>query len=64
MGSKYTESQKRASMKYLAEKTDEVRIRVPKGKKAEYQRQAQKYGLSLTAYITKLVEDDIANTDK
>ena len=63
MGSKYTESQKKASMKYLAEKTDEVRIRVPKGKKAEYQKQAQKYGLSLTAYITKLVENDIAKSD-
>lgn len=58
MGGKYNEAQKRASIKYLSEKTDDIRIRVPKGKKDEYKAQAEAHGLSLNAYIVKLIEAD------
>jgi predicted DNA binding CopG/RHH family protein len=58
MGSNYNEAQKKASIKYLAEKTDSIQIRVPKGKKDEYKAQAQEHGLSLNAYIVKLLEQD------
>lgn len=58
MGGKYNEAQKRASIKYLSEKTDDIRIRVPKGKKNEYKAQAEAHGLSLNAYIVKLIEAD------
>lgn len=59
MGSKYTDAQKKASMKYLAQKTDDISLRVPKGKKAEYKTYAQKQGKSLTALITELLEADM-----
>lgn len=58
MGAKYNDAQKRASIKYLSEKTDDIRVRVPKGKKAEYKAQAEAHGLSLNAYIVKLIEAD------
>ena len=58
MGANYNEAQKKASIKYLSEKTDDIRIRVPKGKKDEYKAQAQAHGLSLNAYIVKLLEAD------
>lgn len=58
MGSTYNEAQKKASIKYLSEKTDNLQIRVPKGKKAEYKAQAEAHGMSLNAYIIKLMEAD------
>lgn len=58
MGATYNEAQKKASIKYLSEKTDDIRIRVPKGKKDEYKAQANARGLSLNAYIIKLLEAD------
>lgn len=56
MGARYNEAQKKASMKYLAEKTDDIRIRVPKGRKAEIQAAAEKQGESLNAYVIGAVE--------
>lgn len=53
-----TESKRKAIDKYLAEKTDRVTLRLPKGKKEEYQQQAAKHGLSLTKYIISLIEGD------
>ena len=58
MGGKYNEAQKRASIKYLSAKTDDIRIRVPKGKKDEYKAQAEAHGLSHNAYIVNLIEAD------
>ena len=58
MGSTYNEAQKKASIKYLSEKTDNLQIRVPKGKKDEYKAQAAEHGMSLNAYIIKLMEAD------
>lgn len=57
---KYTEAQKRATMKWQEEKTDLIRIRVPKGKKEEYQALADRSGAkSLTAYITSVLEEKL-----
>ena len=56
MGATYNEAQKRASVKYLAEKTDNIQIRVPKGKKDEYKAFAAKCGISLTGLICELLE--------
>lgn len=49
------ESQKRASKKYIAEKTDEIKIRVPKGKKNEYMQLASEQGQSLNSVINHLL---------
>lgn len=52
------ERNKNAIKKYIREKTDDIRIRVPKGKKDEYKKQAEAIGMSLTAYIVELLEKD------
>ena len=40
--------------------TDLIRIRVPKGKKEEYQKLAERSGAkSLTAYITSVLEEKL-----
>ena len=55
-----TDAQKRAIAKYQNENTDLIRIRVPKGKKEEYQALADKSGAkSLTAYITAILEEKL-----
>lgn len=59
MAGKYTEAQKKATAKWQEESTDLIRIRVPKGKKEEYQSLADKSGKSLTAYITSVLEEKL-----
>ena len=55
-----TEAQKRATAKYQSENTDLIRIRVPKGKKEEYQALADRSGAkSLTAYITSILDEKL-----
>lgn len=54
---KTSEAQLKANAKHLAS-LDEFKVRVPKGKKAEYKAQAEAHGLSLNAYIVKLLEQD------
>ena len=56
MGGNYTEAQKRASIKYLKENTDDIRIRVPKGTKEVWKATATKSGKSLNQYIIDCVE--------
>lgn len=55
----YTEAQKKATMKYLAEKTDDIRLRVPKGTKDRYREAADRRGESLTAFVCSCVEEQI-----
>lgn len=51
----YTEAQARASKKYL-ENFDEIRIRVPKGKKDEYKALAESEGKSMNQFIIDKIE--------
>ena len=60
----YSEAQKKATMKYLKNNKDEIKIRVPKGEKERYQKHAADRGKSLTALIVELLEDDICKTQK
>ncbi|MGN0608758.1 MAG: toxin-antitoxin system HicB family antitoxin [Oscillospiraceae bacterium] len=52
-----SEAQKKANNKYF-EKFDDIKVRVQAGKKAEYKAQAEAHGMSLNAYIIKLLEAD------
>lgn len=52
-----SEAARKAVAKYH-EKLDDIKIRVPKGKKEEYKAQAAEHGLSLNAYIVQLLEAD------
>ena len=53
-----SEAQKKANAKYL-ETQDEIKIRVPKGRKAEIQAHAQAQGESLNGFIVRAVDETI-----
>jgi predicted HicB family RNase H-like nuclease len=59
VGNRYTEAQKNASIKYLAEKTDNLQIRLQKGNKERYKLEAAKVGMSLNAFIVQAIENEI-----
>ena len=54
----YTEAGKIAAMKYKKEHIARIIVDVPKAKKAEYKAKAEAKGMSLTAYIVSLIEND------
>lgn len=58
----YTEAQKKASIKYISEKTDDIRLRVPKGLKEKYKIEAEKRSMSMTQFIIECVENAIKNS--
>lgn len=62
MGRKYTAAQKTATIKYLAEKTEEIRVRVPKGEKSKYQELAKAKGKSLSKFVLDLLDAEIKKT--
>ena len=51
------ESMLRASKKYIAEKLDEIKLRVPKGQREIIQQHAAKQGESVNAFITRAVKE-------
>ena len=51
-----SEAQKKASVKYL-EKLDEVRIRMPKGRKATIQANAEVRGESVNGFINRAISE-------
>lgn len=59
MGEKYTEAQKKASIKYLKEKTDSIQIRAQKGTKERWKDAATVHGKSLNQFIVDAVEAEI-----
>lgn len=57
MADKYTEAQKRASIKYMQEKTDDIRLRVPKGTKDRWKAAAERAGAdSMTKFVMDAVD--------
>ena len=64
MGVKYTEAQKKASIKYLKEKTDSIQIRAQKGTKERWQDAADARGQSLNQFIVETVEAEIERADE
>lgn len=61
MGDKYTEAQKKASIKYMQDKTDDIRLRLPKGTKDRWRAAAEKAGFpSMTQFVQVAVETAIA----
>ena len=63
MGDKYTEAQKKASMKYLKDKTDSIQIRVAKGTKDRWKAAAEIRGKSLNQMIVDTMEAEIQKTE-
>ena len=58
MANKYTEAQKRASLKYQADKA-QIKITVTPDQRDRYQKLASDRGKSLTQLIVDLLEDSI-----
>jgi len=60
----YNDSSKRATIKYIKENLEDVRFRVPKGKREMIRAYAIKNGHeSLSAYIKKLISADMGGID-
>ena len=59
---KYSEAQKRAVAKYNAKSYDEIKIRVPKGRKAIISTYAASKGKSTNGLINELLEIEISRT--
>lgn len=57
--SRYTEAQARAAKKYLTDSVEDIRIRVPKGRKAEIKAHAESHGESVNAFIIRAVNETI-----
>lgn len=55
-----TDAQKRARDKWLHDKVEDIRFRVPKGKKAIIQEHAAKHGESVNAFISRAVDEALA----
>ena len=54
---RYTEAQARASAKYLSEKVEDIRIRVPKGQKAVIKAHAEKLDESMNQFVTRAITE-------
>lgn len=59
----YTEAQKKATAKYMKNNLDDIKVRVPKGKREVYKAHAERKGKSLNALIIELLEKDMQEED-
>ena len=57
--SRYTEAQKKSADKYLKEKVEDIRIRVPKGQKQLIKDYADSQGKSLNQFIVDLINKEM-----
>lgn len=55
--SRYTEAQAKAAKKYLKESVEDIRIRVPKGKKAVIKDHAENQGESMNAFVVRAINE-------
>lgn len=55
-----TKAKLEGNKRYLA-KQDDIKIRVPKGKREEYKTYAENKGMSLTRLVVELIEKDMEN---
>lgn len=53
----YNEKQKEYTINYIKEKLDEIKFRVPKGKKAIIREHAEKQGEKLTPFIIRAIDE-------
>lgn len=57
-------SQRKATDKYIKEKTDEIKIRVPKGKKEKIKEHAESTGESVNSFINRAINMTMENDKK
>ncbi len=56
---KTSTAQRRATEKYIKAKLDEIKVRVPKGRKEELQAHAEKRGESLNGFVNRAIDEAI-----
>lgn len=54
-----SKSQLNASKKYISEKLDEIKLRVPKGEREIIKSHAEKMGQSLNGFIRRAIQETI-----
>ena len=54
-----SESRKRANDKYLNEKVEEFKVRVPKGKKLMLQTHSEHQGESLNGFVNRAIDETV-----
>ena len=54
-----SEAQLNASKKYISEKLDEIKLRVPKGERDNIKNHAEKMGESLNKFIYRAIKETI-----
>lgn len=59
-----TEAQIRAKMKYRAKSYDQLNLQLKKGLREHWKSCADREGMSLTAYITKVMEAACGNPEE
>ena len=57
---RYTESQNRATQKYIREKLEEIKFRVRRGEKDKYKAAAERAGLSMAKFFLDAADEKIA----
>lgn len=62
--SRYTAAQARASRKYLTETVEDIRIRVPKGQKADIKAHATERGESLNSFVRRAIDETMERDNK
>ena len=58
----YSVSQNKATQKYIKNNYEEIKIRIPKGKKDQYKQLASKKGLSLNSFVIDLMEQSLLDS--
>ncbi len=58
----YSVSQNKATQKYIKNNYEEIKIRIPKGKKEQYKQLASKKGLSLNSFVIDLMEQSLLDS--
>ena len=56
---KTSEAMRKAIRKYQTEKVEDIRIRVPKGRKAEIKAHADGQGESMNQFVTRAIDETI-----
>lgn len=56
---KYSEKQNKWTQDYIKKAYDDIKVRVPKGKREEYKAHAESKDMSLNQLIIKLLDEDM-----
>jgi predicted HicB family RNase H-like nuclease len=54
-----SKAQQKAVAKYMKENYDELKVRIPKGRKAQLQEHAQGQGESLNGFVNRAIDETV-----